>query len=96
MTTERYTVMTRKGQITVPVEIRKALGLSIGDRVAVSLDEDGQLQAKLRPVRSIADATFGSIMPRSRPEDLRQLRQDAIDAMAENVAMEGRGEHPEQ
>jgi AbrB family looped-hinge helix DNA binding protein len=40
---EQYTVVTRKGQITVPAEIRKALGLHIGDRVAVSLDEDGQL-----------------------------------------------------
>jgi len=61
---EQYTVVTRKGQITVPAEIRKALGLEIGDRVAVSLDEDGQLHANLRPIRSVADATFGSLQSR--------------------------------
>ncbi len=60
---EQYTVVTRKGQITVPAEIRKALGLRMGDRIAVSLDSDGQLHATLRPVRSVADATFGSIQP---------------------------------
>ncbi len=58
---EHYTVVTRKGQITVPAEIRKALGLRMGDRIAVSLDGDGELHATLRPVRSVADATFGSI-----------------------------------
>jgi len=60
---EQYTVVTRKGQIAVPAEIRKALGLRMGDRIAVSLDSDGQLHATLRPVRSVADATFGSIQP---------------------------------
>jgi AbrB family looped-hinge helix DNA binding protein len=71
---EQYTVITRKGQITVPAEIRKALGLQIGDRVAVSLDEDGQLHANVRRVRSVADATFGSIHSK-RPVDEEEVRQ---------------------
>src|SRR5207248_9670480 len=60
MSTEQYTVVTRKGQITVPAEIRKALGLRIGDKVAVSLDDNGVLHANLRPVRSVTDMTFRS------------------------------------
>jgi AbrB family looped-hinge helix DNA binding protein len=73
---EHFTTVTRKGQITVPAEIRKALGLQIGDKVAVSLDEDGgSPRARLRPVRSVADMTFGAIPPRQRPEDFKELRE---------------------
>jgi AbrB family looped-hinge helix DNA binding protein len=63
---EQYTVVTRKGQITVPREIRKALGLEVGDRVAVSLEEDGRLRAVLRPVTSVADSTFGALGRKER------------------------------
>jgi AbrB family looped-hinge helix DNA binding protein len=72
---EQYTVVTRKGQITVPAEIRKALGLQIGDRVAVSIDENGQpVHANLRPVHSVADATFGSIQSQ-QPVTEEEVRQ---------------------
>lgn len=73
---EQLTTMTRKGQITVPAEIRRALRLNIGDRVAVSLDEeDGGLHANLRPAQSVADTTFGSVKARKSPENFRQLRE---------------------
>lgn len=61
MTTEQYITLTRKGQITVPAEIRKALGLHIGDKVAVALDEGGSLRATLRVVPSVTDMTFGVV-----------------------------------
>lgn len=76
-----YTVVTRKGQITFPAEIRKALGLRMGDRIAVSLDRDGGLHATLRPVRSVADATFGSIQPQ-HPVSEKEVRY----AFAEHAA----------
>ena len=73
---EQLTKVTRKGQITVPVEIRRALGIEIGDKVAVSLDEEnGTVHAHLRPVRSVTDMTFGSIAPRKRPENFKELRE---------------------
>jgi AbrB family looped-hinge helix DNA binding protein len=87
---EQLTTMTRKGQITVPAEIRKALDLHIGDKVAVSLEgEDGTLHANLRPVRSVAEMTFGVITPHKQPEDTKELREIAIEEMAENAASEG-------
>ena len=77
---EQITTMTRKGQITVPADIRRALGLNVGDKVIVSLnEEDGGLRANLRPAHSVADMTFGSISPRKRPEDFRELRQTFMD-----------------
>ena len=36
---ELLTVLTRKGQITLPLKIRQALKLKEGDKVAVTLDE---------------------------------------------------------
>lgn len=77
---EHLTTVTRKGQITVPAEIRKALDLQIGDKVAVSLDENGSLHAELRPIRSVADMTFGSIQARSRPEEGEDLREKFMGA----------------
>jgi AbrB family looped-hinge helix DNA binding protein len=77
---EHLTTVTRKGQITVPAEIRKALDLHIGDKVAVSLDEDGAPHAELRAVRSVADMTFGSIQPRALPAERQDLRQQFMEA----------------
>ncbi|MGE3271730.1 MAG: AbrB/MazE/SpoVT family DNA-binding domain-containing protein [Chloroflexota bacterium] len=45
---EHLTRVTRKGQITVPVEVRRALGLQEGDNVAVLL-EDGRVTLERRP-----------------------------------------------
>ncbi|MGH2469987.1 MAG: AbrB/MazE/SpoVT family DNA-binding domain-containing protein, partial [Chloroflexota bacterium] len=38
-TKELLTVVTRKGQVTVPSAIRHALGLKQGDKVAFTLEE---------------------------------------------------------
>jgi len=35
--------LTRKGQTTVPKEIRDYLGLSTGDRIEYTLDEEGRV-----------------------------------------------------
>jgi AbrB family looped-hinge helix DNA binding protein len=72
---EHYTVVTRKGQITVPADVRRALGLRVGDRVAVSLDEDGERRATVRPVPSIVDATFGAFHSGLPPADEGQVRE---------------------
>ncbi len=43
MSREYSTVVTRKGQITIPAEVRRALGLSEGDRVAIVVGDDRQV-----------------------------------------------------
>ncbi len=77
---EHLTTVTRKGQITVPAEIRKALDLRIGDNVAVSLDEHGALRTDVRPIRQVADMTFGSLRPRSQSTEGKDLRQHFMEA----------------
>ncbi len=87
---EFFTIMTRKGQITVPAEIRKTLHLKQGDRVGLSVRKTGKdkIQVTLRPVQSVAEMTFGSVTPRKRPEDFHELRQMFEEEMAEEEAAE--------
>jgi AbrB family looped-hinge helix DNA binding protein len=82
MAAEQYTTMTRKGQITVPAAIRKALGLKVGDKVAISLEEHGDLRANLRPVRSVTELTFGAVAVRA-PVDPDAVRDAFMEAAVE-------------
>lgn len=82
---ELFTSVTRKGQITLPAEIRRSLGIKEGDKVMVSLvsgPDNEQLLAVLKPVRSVAERTFGAIEPLSQSKNDKDLR----DAFEEGVA----------
>jgi AbrB family looped-hinge helix DNA binding protein len=46
---ERQAKITSKGQITVPLDIRRLLGVGPGDRLLFEQDADG---VRVRPVRS--------------------------------------------
>ncbi len=62
--------VTRKGQVTIPVRVRRRLGLQQGDRVAF-VDEDDRIV--LRPVQNDVRAAFGLVSPR-RSANLEQMR----------------------
>lgn len=85
---EQLSVMTRKGQITIPAEIRRRMGLQTGDKVAVILSPDEEKEAVLRPASSVAQRTFGAVAPRQRPEDFKALRQAFMEEQAEEVMKE--------
>ncbi len=55
---ELLSVMTRKGQLTVPAEVRSALGLKQGDKVAFVM-EGGH--ARLIPTHSVVAQTAGAL-----------------------------------
>ena len=46
---QRHAKITSKGQITIPREIRRAMGVQAGDRVLFESDEEG---IRVRPVRA--------------------------------------------
>ena len=75
---EFSTVVTRKGQITVPAEIRKALGLKEGDKVAWVMEGN---QVRLSRTGSVVERTAG-ILKGSEPsltaEELREAGEQAI------------------
>ena len=45
---QKHAKMTSKGQVTVPREVRRVLGLEAGDQVLFETDDDG---VRIRPVR---------------------------------------------
>ena len=88
MVREILSVVTRKGQITLPAEIRKSLGIKEGDKVAISLGDSEKAPVILRPMHSVATATFGAVEPRKRPEDFQELRRQFEEGIAEEVMAE--------
>lgn len=55
---EQLSVITRKGQLTVPRAVREALGLKQGDRVMFVVEGD---TARLRPTASVVARTAGAL-----------------------------------
>ncbi len=78
---ERLTVVTRKGQITVPADIRRALGLKEGDKVSLVLEDDNKVW--LTPAGSVVARTAGALKSARKPLTAEQLRQAAERAIAE-------------
>lgn len=75
---ERLSVVTRKGQITIPAEFRRALGLKEGDKVAFTMEEG---VVKLSRTGSVVEATAGALksdMPALSPQEERRAAEQAI------------------
>jgi len=79
--------VTSKGQITIPVEVRRSLGLQEGDRVVFEIDEsDADRVAKIRRASDFISMA-GAIPPRKRlPRSWSEERRIAIE---EAVRREG-------
>jgi AbrB family looped-hinge helix DNA binding protein len=75
--------VTSKGQITLPVEIRRLLRIEPRDRVAFIVDGD---QVRLRRTLSVASRTAGMLasgVPPLSPEKEREAAEQAIADEAE-------------
>jgi AbrB family looped-hinge helix DNA binding protein len=81
--------MTRKGQITVPAEVRRLFGLKQGDRVAVVIEDADEPRVALRPARSVAERTFGLFATGGPPADLDELRRRFEEEYGAETADEG-------
>ena len=79
------TTLTRKGQVTIPVDVRRALDLEQGDRVAVERQGDAVV---MRRCQGVADQTAGILAPYRRQRVLTAEEEpDAFErAVAEEVA----------
>lgn len=78
---ELVTTMTQRGQITVPAEVRRLLGLKPRDKVAFAID-DGEV--RLAPVTFTAASAYGSVEPLGESNDFEeQIRQAKTERAAE-------------
>jgi AbrB family looped-hinge helix DNA binding protein len=83
-----HTTVTRKGQVTIPVEIRHELGIDEGDKVTWSL-EDGYV--RLERSDSVVARTAGMLKSDLPPRTPAELREAAAQAIAEDVVESLRG-----
>jgi AbrB family looped-hinge helix DNA binding protein len=75
---EHLTVITRKGQVTLPVEIRRRLGLKEGDKVAFVEDEQGIRVVRPESVVARTAGILKSELPMAPAEAERQAAEQAI------------------
>jgi len=82
---KQTTTITRKGQVTIPIEIRRALGLNEGDRV--TFIQEGE-QVRLVPAGSVVARTAGMLNAYRRDPvpTAEELREAAEQAIADDVA----------
>ena len=83
---EFETSVTEKGQVTIPQEIRRIMGLQPRDKVRFEVD--GEV-VKISRASSKLLELFGSVTPINRPEDFQKIREEFEKGVAEEVNSEG-------
>jgi AbrB family looped-hinge helix DNA binding protein len=74
-----------KGQITIPLEVRRKLGLKPGDRIDFVLEKSGEvlLKAKKRPLTDLLGISQGAV---KRPLGVEQMHDAVLQAADEDWA----------
>ncbi len=75
--------LTKKGQITIPKEIREELGLKEHDRV--NFVKKGK-EIIIKPIRGNILDLKGSVIPKNKPEDFEKVRMVTRKIVAKKVA----------
>lgn len=65
--------LTSKGQITVPIEVRKALGLRTGDRLSFHLRKDGTVGVEAETVDLLS--LRGALRPKVRGVTVEAMKE---------------------
>jgi len=82
---EYVSSLTSKGQVTIPVSIRKALGLKRGDKVSFRLEDRS---ARLVPAISSVLDSYGTVKLRGGVRNLKRLRRETEKWVAEQALRE--------
>ncbi len=79
---EITTTITQRGQVTIPAEVRRLLGVKPRDKVTFRI-EDGEV--RLKAVAFTLEQAFGSVKPSHQPEDFEALAKIAWEDRAEEI-----------
>ncbi len=85
MLKEHMLRLTSKGQVTVPVEVRKKLGIKPGEAIVFRILDD-RIELDRAPM-SLEEA-FGSVQPLHQPEDFEARGREAWEEHAQRVVDE--------
>lgn len=82
---EITTRLTQRGQVTVPVEVQRLLGIRPRDRVVFAIDNG---DVRLVPARYQLEAASGSLLPPTSTDELLKLEDDVKLDRADRTAGE--------
>ena len=72
--------VTQRGQVTIPAEVRRVLGVKPRDKVTFTIEGK---EVRLAPAAFTLSSAYGSVEPSKRPEDFEELSRAAKEAKAE-------------
>jgi antitoxin PrlF len=78
---EIVSTISSKGQVTIPVEIRRRLGVGAADKIAFVVRDEGTVE--LRPVRYTLESVLNSID--ALPNESIDLDREIAEAMEEEA-----------
>jgi AbrB family looped-hinge helix DNA binding protein len=78
-----FATLTSKGQITIPLEVRRKLGLKPGDRIDFVLEKSGEvlLKARKRPLDDLFGILQGAV---KKPLSVKQMHNAVLQAADED------------
>ena len=76
---EYVTTVTQRGQVTIPAEVRRLLGVKPRSKVTFRVDDD---EVSLVASEYTLESAYGSVTPLTRPENFEQLSRIAKDEKA--------------
>jgi antitoxin PrlF len=74
--------VTSKGQVTIPAEVRRLLGVEPHDKVAFIVEED---QVRLARRGSVVEQTAGALKSDRAPVSAKKLREVGEEAIAQGA-----------
>lgn len=80
--------MTQRGQVTVPAEVRRLLGLKPRDKVAFEIADD---VVRITPARFTLETAFASVKPLKSTKSIETMIREAREDKAERVVRKLRG-----
>jgi len=78
-------IITRKGQTTIPKEIRDFLNLKPNDKLFYIVEDS---KVVLKPIHGDILQLRGSVPPKERPADFEKIRQETRKKIAQKIAAE--------
>lgn len=79
---EYIQTVTVKGQVTIPAEVREAIGVKPNSQVTVRLQAG---KVVIEPIEMTLEESFGSVKPITQPENFKALREAAFEEKADKV-----------
>jgi antitoxin PrlF len=79
---ELPSTITSKGQVTIPAEVRKHLGLKQGDKISFVIEDEGRVELKVPSYPTIASlvGAAGTLkQPLSMEQMLEIAREDELE-----------------